>query len=353
MRALWSAALALLLGNLLGNVALGAQQSAAGTLTLSGRIVHAEGDAAAAYGTIEVVEPGIRRFTDAQGAFALSGLAPGTYHVRARQLGFAPLDTVLLLGPATGPLVLRLHAVPILLGSVRVTARGSCSRAQSDTVGDPALAAILAAVRDNAEREVLLRRAYPFVFHLEATQTADEGGRRVQHDVDTLHFRSDAFLPYRRGSIVFVDSSTSGRVRRRMRLPSTVDFADPAFLASHCLTYTGLEHGAYQIAFTPLESIFTPDVEGTISLDSATFVVRSAIIRLTRPWKLDPELTSVEARTLYREVLPAVAIPADIRTTQRYQRARGEAVGTEVQRMLSLSFAGLVPDGWIAGPINH
>lgn len=334
--------------------ASGRAAGASGSLAIEGRVIRAENDAPAAFSTVEIIEPHASQFSNDQGRFMFAHLAAGRYHIRVRQLGTSPLDTIVTLAEGTtlAPLVLRIHAIPIRLSGVKVTANAACRVAQLDSVTDPALFAIVSAVRDNAERELLLRREYEFDYAMQDIQTMNEegGSRRTPAEIDTVHFRSSAVMRYVRGGIVFLDSAGPERVRMRMRLPSMLDFADAGFLRSHCLSFAGSKAGMYDIAFRPLESIFTPDVEGTVSVDTASLVIRSAVVRLTRPWKIDPNYESIEAHTTYREILPTVVVVGDVLSTQHFRAASGKSViGTEKQRTLSLTFLNRVPDGLAPG----
>jgi hypothetical protein len=52
---------------------------------------------------VVALEPGnLSRFTDDSGSYRFPGVLPGTYHLRARQVGFKPFDTtVVLTGDST------------------------------------------------------------------------------------------------------------------------------------------------------------------------------------------------------------------------------------------------------------
>src|SRR5947207_12619582 len=67
------------------------------TSTITG-VVRARETEVLLYGAIvQVVKTRIRVVTDAQGAYSLRGLAPGSLHLRAQALGYAPVDTTLVL----------------------------------------------------------------------------------------------------------------------------------------------------------------------------------------------------------------------------------------------------------------
>lgn len=166
--------------------------------------------------------------------------------------------------------------------------------------------------------------------------------------VDTLGYRSDELMPYSSGKTVFTDRSDPRGAWERMRLPSTLDFADSTFLATHCFDYGVAQSGNYEINFRPLATITSPDVEGTVTLDSLTFVVRSAIVHLTNAADVAPGYGRLEVSTTYREVLPRIALPQRISSIQHYRAADPDGrafVAIEVQSMRTLRFLDQAPDG--------
>lgn len=324
-----------------------------GPITLRGRVVRGD-TAAGAYSTVEVVEAGSRQFADADGEFIVPGLNAGRYHIRARQLGFAPLDTTIALTVESTavPILLRLHVIPVLLNKIVVKAEQVCTHPGIDSTADPSLVAILSAVRENAERELLLRRSYPFAYGVEDVITNPDPptASKPKLTFDTLYYRSDVVVPYVRGEVVFNDTSRSGEVTQRMRLPSTLDFADTTFLAAHCLSYAGSDSGVYSVRFSPVVSIRTQDVGGIITLDTSTYLIKSSIVRLTAGKMRGFALPEVEARTTFTEVLPTVPMVAGVTSTQRipvrtWGRTAYRQGPTEHQAILMLRFLGPVPDG--------
>ncbi|HEV2641840.1 MAG TPA: carboxypeptidase-like regulatory domain-containing protein, partial [Candidatus Elarobacter sp.] len=290
-----------------------------------------------------------RRFGDADGKFSFR-VQPGRYHVRVRQIGFMPHDTLITVMGDTPPLVVKMTSVPVVLSQVTVRALQHCMKAGVDSTEEPILWGMFSAVRENALREQLLRRSYPFEYMVEVAQTATPAiGRHKQKPaLDTLIYRSDAMMPYARGAIVFTDRTDWRGALDRMRLPATIDFADDTFVASHCFEYGNTESGDYSITFHPLEAITAPDVEGTITFDTATYVVRTADVKLTRAKDVAPGFERLEVRTTYREVIPKVALPLVVESTQQYHSAGPDPmlfVATESQTIRSLRFLRGVPDG--------
>lgn len=318
-------------------------------IILRGSVIRAD-SSPAPYPGVEVVEAQQRRFGDADGKFSFR-VKPGVYHVRVRQIGFAPRDTVITVLADTPPLVIKMISVPVMLSQVAVKARAHCEIGGVDTT-DEVLVGMFNAVRENALRELLLRRSYPFEYTVDVslTDTPASGRRPEKPALDTLIYRSDAIMPYTVGGIVFTDRSDPRGAWDRMRVPATIDFADDNFVKSHCFDYGNTDSGDYSISFMPLDAITVPDVSGTITFDSATYVVRTATVKLTRAKLVAPGYERLEVNTTYREVLPKVALPMAIVSTQAYTSAppgRMLFVASETQTIRSLRFLQGVPDGTV------
>lgn len=324
-----------------------ARAPASSGVILRGMVLRGD-SAPAPYAGVEVVEAHQRRFGDADGKFSFR-VAPGRYHVKIRQIGFAPRDTVVTILGDTPQLIVRMVAVPLVLSEVTVKARTHCEVGGIDTTNE-VLRDMFNAVRENAVRELLLRRSYPFEYLVEValTDTPASGRRPRKPDLDTLIYRSDAILPYARGGIVFTDRTDPRGAWDRMRVPAMIDFADDNFVRNHCFDYGDTESGDYSISFMPLDAITVPDVSGTITFDTATYVVRSADVKLTHPDQVAPGFERLEVHTTYQEFLPKVALPVVIQTTQYYNTAAPDPmlfVASETQTIRSLKFLDRVPDG--------
>ena len=325
--------------------------AAPATIIFHGTVVREDSTTPAAYSSVELVEAHARHFSDDAGHFSFK-VAAGRYHVLVRQLGFAARDTVVDISERSPPaaLVVVMNAITIRLSDVAVRAPQICTTPGVDSNATPILGEFMADVRQNADRELLLRRSYPFEYTVEDVQTSTPIGfaDSARSVVDTLGYRSDELMPYGRGKTVFTDRTDPRGAWERMRLPSTLDFADSTFLATHCFDYGVAPSGNYDINFRPLATITAPDVEGTVTLDSLTFVVRTAVVRLTNAAAVAPGYGHLEVKTTYREVLPRIALPDTVSSTQRYSTPAPESrsfVATEVQSMRTLRFVGRAPSG--------
>lgn len=73
---------------------------------------------------VMIIAPEMRVRTDSSGAFRISGLAAGTYEVRARRIGYFPAQTkVVLRERTTKPLIFELPSRTVMLDTVTVTSR--------------------------------------------------------------------------------------------------------------------------------------------------------------------------------------------------------------------------------------
>ncbi len=154
----------------------------AAAATLTGTLVGRDDGQAVQYGVVSLGEKRAARFTDGDGHFRITPLLPGQYLIRARQVGYAALDTAVQVNaaPAVTTVTLRMVRLPPLTLPVRVEARGSkdcVSTGAPDSMANPSLAAIFAQLRENSDRSALLLDQYPFrytretriVRHLEAS----------------------------------------------------------------------------------------------------------------------------------------------------------------------------------------
>lgn len=268
------------------------------------------------YGTVRAIAGAdtVDRFTNRRGEFALGDLPNGTYRLRARMLGYAPLDTTIIVNAERAPIVLRVRPLPLRLARVTVRAkRKGCVGGVPTEATDPVLAAIFDQLRVNVERYRLLIEKYPFSFRRQEARYLRVGAIDSLMSIDTTVYDSREMRPYRPGSVVYRDSlpdSTRRTVTQRtmMYLPTFADLADSAFDAAHCFNYAGRTHGEIQIDFRPIPRLATPDVAGSVFLDADTYLVRRASFDLTKPGDLRPPIISLTVTTTFAEVVPLVPI---------------------------------------------
>jgi hypothetical protein len=295
------------------------------------------------YAVVELT-PGRRLFTDSHGAFVFTGVAPGSYRLAARQVGFTPAETTLTVAqnPERRRLVLR-H-LPVELTGIAVEAEAVCrSPGAAPAAADTGLATVFEQLFENAARFQLLADEYPFTYWMERwASDFDARGRSIWEGHDTLAIRSEQRLRYLPGTVLRPGLAPGGRPARVVGVPQLPDLADSAFRARHCFRYGGMTEldGAPMVLveFRAGERLPSLDVDGCVWLDAATFAVRRIVVRIAPAPIAD--LQSVEVTADFREVAPWVLVPRRIETVT-VLASRGIPVRrqVEVQRLLRTHFA--------------
>ncbi len=329
---------------------------AAGSVTLTGTVVTENTGRPIPFSTVLLQPLSRERFTDQEGSFTYYAVPPGKYQLRVKQVGFVPKDTTIVVVPNL-PVRLSMAMVRIAtpLDEVKVSAPPRLCIVPDDfgMVADPELAVVLEEAKKNAQREQLLRQWYPFEYKLaQSHDTYDVDTKQHSYQYDTATFRSDDTWRYRRGKVVSNDRNKLFGDIRLMRLPTLTDLADRGFLQNHCFKYVGVvnQNGtrAHRIDFLPDSLLIAPDVEGSIFMDSTTYKITRAEFRLTRGGTVKPAILGMEVVTLYREILPNVALFDEIQSVQPLGvlKAGGNRIESrETQKLLSFRFLIVSPPG--------
>lgn len=337
----------------------GAAPSAAmapGAATVAGAVIADGTETPIPFSTVRLRPLGRERFTDGSGKFVYYLIAPGEYQLNVRMLGYLPVDTAVKVQAGVPVnLVVTMVRIPTALEAVQVTAppRRCLYPDEMGYVDDPELATVLNEARKNAQREQLLRRTYPFEYRLaQSHDTYDvaDSTHSMQHD--TVTYRSDDNWRYRKGKVVSHDRNRFFGDVRLMRLPTLGDLADRNFLSAHCFKYAGVvdQNGSrtHRIDFSPDSNLVAPDVEGSIYMDSATYLIRRAQFRLTHGGTIKPAIIGMEVTTTYREILPNVVLFDEIHSVQpltAVQPGGRKVEFREEQRLLSYRFLYSGPPG--------
>jgi len=353
---------------------VGAQADSSGVLT--GALMDITSGEPVAYATVALLGTDRARFAGANGHFRLTKLMPRAYKLRARQIGYEPVDTTVVVSraPSVATLTLRMRRIPAFLGLVKVEghrSKGCVATGVPDSTLNPTLAAVFAQVRENVDRNRLLLDAYPFRYTREEQRVIrrDPGGDSTEY-VDTVSYDSRAHRPYREGAVIYnqrdtlflrtdptleclslrragqscgKEDSTTPRIKhaevtpisvyltyqdrlkyrtsRRMYLPVFRDLADSTFLAAHCFALGGTERdkkgpALLRIDFQPATRIRTPDVEGSIYLDAQRLIVRRAVFEMTRPGDADPPVIGFRVTSTFRELAPLVPLIDSVQSEQ-------------------------------------
>jgi hypothetical protein len=282
------------------------------------------------YSTITLTPIGtadtVAKFTDGAGQTVFVGLARGQYHLRARDLGFHPGDTVVVVADASAPLAvtLRLREIPHLMPAIYVRTDRGCRHPglpDSAAAERDSLALLANLIRENADRVRLFTAAYPFYYQREAHFTEQATPKAAPQTilVDTATYDSRLHPGYHEGHLVRVVRGPHGKRTRVFVLPTLVDLADPAFERVHCFWYAGRDSGDAGVTIKfdvePLITMQTPDAAAEFSLDGNRYLVRRATFQLTHPDRIAPRLKRETVETHYRELAPLVAIADSVVTT--------------------------------------
>ena len=286
--------------------------------------------------------PGKRRFSNSAGVFSFR--APqGRYALAVRQLGYRPFDTAIVLRGGE-PVRLRfvLQKLAYRMAAVRTEVRQACAAEPRGVE----LSGVLEQVKENAEREQLLRQAYPFRYTLARTRRMEVSGVPSGVAHDTAVFMSNSLDPYRPSGVIR-EREVRGGSDREMRIPQLTDLANGTFLSLHCFSYGGIRsvdgRPAYRIDFEPSGEVSLPDVRGSVFLDTATFQIRRAKFALTRGEDLVPPVAGFEVTTTYRDLDRGLEIFDEIRSVQDFPRRRPTDPverESEVQRLVDVHFIG-------------
>lgn len=324
--------------------------------TLDVTVLDARGDDPLPYAVVGIAQIGVERFTDSRGRLILQSLAPGTYNVTVRRLGFTPVSRSVNVSPdAPTALRVRMERLPQVLSRLRVMAAAVCTNPGApDAARTPEVHTLFALLRENADRYRLLVSLYPFV----SVNTRAFGELRAASlavkQVDVQSIPSRTLANYRPGRVVVRRSNEYS-----MGLPTILDLADDGFTSSHCYTYGGATNHTtptgdetwLRLDVRANDQLNAPDVHGSFYLDSATAQLRKMDLELSRPDKLPRQLSSiasVQVSTRFIEIADGLAVISSICAVTRFKpsnrradSASRAAVPVELQQLTNYRF--LVP----------
>lgn len=318
---------------------------------IRGTVGEAGGDALG-YSVVAILPEEHRMLTDDAGRFVISGLAPGSYRLRARHLGYLPLDTLVTVGADSSPqLDLRLTHITVRLGEMRVVAPGPCVHpGPPDPDTDLSLAIIFGQLRENADRAITLGTQYPFVYQVErrVLQRMPDGDMRPA-GLDTMVIDGAARWTYHRGEVI-TTVNDRGKPARQLNIPGLVQLADSDFHNAHCFTYGGVEKikgkRYVRVDFTPDLKIVTPDLEGSVYLDPESYQVTRLVMELTHPEKADATINELKVTSSFREIVSSIVILDSAEGVTTFEVPRGNPViRTERQKTVNIVFSRGTPPG--------
>ena len=267
---------------------------------------------------VSLTPAGRQTFTDDEGRFAFQGIPPGRYTLRATHLGFSPVEmrVTIPMDSVTTRVRIELVDVQVTLATVKVMADAPClAPGAPDPATHPAFAVIFQQLEQNAQQYRLLADSFPYAYHEERTNFAVRGDSVIESvHTETVLLRSDKpGWTYRPGRVISTDFITRAR---SMHLPTLSDFASDDFVKNHCFRYGGVEHtadgDAVRIEFRAAQKLTSPDVNGTILLDSKSYQIRQAELRLSHVPSALRRVAAVDVTTLFREVEPSVLVFSEV-----------------------------------------
>jgi hypothetical protein len=297
------------------------EPAASGTGIVRG-VVEAGPDEPVPYAVVALTPRFAQRFTDGTGTFVFSRVPPGRYHLLARQVGYKPLDTVVVVVAAqTATVAVTLERLTVQLAEITVVASRGCTQPGPPDAGSPELAALFEQLRQNALQYKLLATTYQFRYRMARTFTdLDEMGNVAWTRGDTVEYVSSAFVHYRPGEVLSVAPLPDGTTTRAVILPTLSDLADSVFQAHHCFSFIGrVEQGGTEVVrfhFRPPETLRVPDMEGDVDLDPRSYQIRRASISLTHADQAMDGMRSATSTITFAELLPNIVVQQRVESVQ-------------------------------------
>jgi hypothetical protein len=319
--------------------------------TIAGRVVVTGTDVPLGYSVIGFAPDGREQFTDADGRFTLHGVRAGRVRIWAKHIGHTPLDTTIDVAADDSIMLhLELPLVSIQLPAVHTLAKQCAHLGESTPKLGAALAALFEQLKQNAERNRLLSRSYPFEVDIERKITKPEPALEARFVAfDTVRRASQRSWQYAPGRLLGTREYTGGvfgGTWTTVAIPELSDFADSTFLNFHCFDYSGFEvvdgDSLLRVDFTPAPTVHDPDVAGAIFLDPKTYQIRTTFISLVNLTKrLRERIGGQSIRVTFKEVVPGVPV-LDAVSSIVYPRddpkAPPQEPATETQRALRVRF---------------
>ena len=299
--------------------------------------------------TIVTVQSVGRQFTDGAGAFAFAGTQPGTYLLSVRQIGYAPLDTqIVVADDSTSSVRIALRHLAIELPPVTITGRQRCTNpGPPDATAAPGLAAVFGQLQEHARRLALLADSFPFDYQLEQTlRSVTARGDTLRPSVRTLRLGSRDDRPYDVGRVVSPGWGAWGDAWV-VRTPSLEEFGNPTFVKHHCFFLAGRDtiegETLVRMDFEPATNLSEADMAGSAYLDSSTYQLRFTESSLTHPERSQlADIATIVTRTRFRTIGPGIPLQDHLRAVTTF-RGGGRRRRIETQRTVDVRFKRELP----------
>jgi hypothetical protein len=285
-------------------------------------VVQAGPDDPVPYAVVSMPPRFTQRFTDGTGTFVFTRVPAGTYHLLARQVGYRPLDTVVVVTPnETVAVTATLERLTVQLEEITVVATRGCTQPGPPDAGTPELASLMDQLRQSAAQYKLLANTYQFRYRMARVfRDIDELGHVLWTVSDTVEYVSSALVQYRPGDVVGLAHLPDGSTSRAVLLPTLSDLADSVFQAHHCFSFVGpVEQGGTTIVrfhFRPPETLEMPDLEGDVDLDPRSYQIRRASVSVTHADKAQGGMRSASSTITFAEVLPNIVVQKRVESVQ-------------------------------------
>jgi hypothetical protein len=331
---------------------MGAQLAAAPQPALRGTVIGAESGAPLGFSIVTLTPTSSKRFTDAAGAFAFPDVVAGTYMLSVRQIGYAPLDTqIVVRADSATTLVVRLRHLAIELPPVTIMGRPRRPRCTNpgppDATAAPALAAVFDQLQEHARRFGLLADSFPFEYQLEQTLREVNGrGDTLRPAVRTLRLGSRDDRPYEVGRVVTPGWGAWGDVWV-VRTPSLEEFSNTTFVRYHCFHLAGRDtiegETLLRIDFEPATNLGWADMAGSAYLDSSTYQLRFTESSLTHPERSQlADVATMVTRTRFRTIGAGIPLQDHLRAVTTFRSGGRRRI--EIQHTVEVHFKrGLPP----------
>jgi Carboxypeptidase regulatory-like domain len=312
--------------------------------SLRGTVVSAETGQPLGYTIVTLHPNGGNLFTDASGAFAFARTTVGTHLLSVRQIGYAPLDTGIVIREGSETILhIALRHLAIELPPVTITA-AQCTQPGPPDSTDAALLAVFDQLQEHARRYELLADAYPFHYELEMSErNVNQRGDTGRPYVRRLRFSSDDDHPYAVGRVVEPGWWPWGGAAEVVVIHSAdlQDLGNPSFIKSHCFRLAGQDtiegETLVRIDFEPATRIGSADMAGAAFLDPTTYELRYTETRLTRPERsLLTDVRAMTFRTRFRNIAAGVPLQDSLTAITTYRYRRGATIDT--QRTVAVRF---------------
>jgi hypothetical protein len=332
---------------LLAPLCAAAQEPRPTSVTVHGSVVAAGTDQPLAF-SIVALRPGVSdHFTDQDGTFRFTDVAPGIYRLIVRQIGYSPADSIVIVRDADVTLRIKLSHLAVELPPITVVGRTTCTQpGPPDPTVAPALAAVFDQVLEHVRRFELLADSYPFRFRIERTQWwVSRADQALTITVDSIDQTSrEERRTYRPGEVVEWGRGPF-QGERVVRLPGLTQFGDSAFIHTHCFRLAGRDtiegEALVRVDFVAAARLRSANVEGAAYLDAVTYQLRFTRVALTRAQRALPGVVALVATTRFREIAPGIVLHDHVRavtTLPPPPRPSLPAQRIEEQRLLGVEF---------------